>query len=254
MAANANQNQPIGTNDSQSLWERIKDINADDFVGMVQTFFNEVADGGYVELNGEKYIIDTRALRNALQGKFIVVDIPLSYIAYKEKIREGNPPEEALGETLAGLLGGILGGILGSGLGNVPGAIVGAYAGSKAGEWLWDKMKDELANIYNQIDNILDNSLLINLLTHKPSNELMDNLFTNFTELRGKALLRRAIYGDPLVVDLDGDGIETIGLDSSNAMFDLDGDGFREKTGWISKDDGILVIDRNYNKFPAVMK
>ncbi|WP_297473422.1 calcium-binding protein, partial [Persephonella sp.] len=44
---------------------------------------------------------------------------------------------------------------------------------------------------------------------------------------------------------LDGDGIETIGLDSSNAMFDLDGDGFREKTGWISKDDGILVIDKN---------
>jgi len=30
-------------------------------------------------------------------------------------------------------------------------------------------------------------------------------------------------------------------------MFDLDGDKFAEKTGWISGDDGILVVDRNNN-------
>ena len=58
MATNAYPNQPIGTNDNQSLWERIKDISSEDFVGMVQTFFNEVADKGYVELYGEKYKID----------------------------------------------------------------------------------------------------------------------------------------------------------------------------------------------------
>lgn len=61
MATNANQNQPIGTNDNQSLWERLRKIDVNDFVEMVQTFFNELADRGYVELNGEKYTIDTRA-------------------------------------------------------------------------------------------------------------------------------------------------------------------------------------------------
>ncbi|MCJ2189220.1 calcium-binding protein, partial [Novosphingobium beihaiensis] len=52
---------------------------------------------------------------------------------------------------------------------------------------------------------------------------------------------------DPLVIDLDGDGIETTGLDLSNAWFDLDGDLFRQKTGWLKGDDGFLVLDRNGN-------
>ncbi len=49
---------------------------------------------------------------------------------------------------------------------------------------------------------------------------------------------------DPMFLDLDGDGIETLGL-AHGAFFDHDGNGFAEKTGWISPDDGILVIDRN---------
>jgi hypothetical protein len=53
--------------------------------------------------------------------------------------------------------------------------------------------------------------------------------------------------GDPLVIDLDGDGIETIGLRDSRAYFDVDGDMFREKTGWLSGDDGFLVLDGNGN-------
>ncbi len=53
--------------------------------------------------------------------------------------------------------------------------------------------------------------------------------------------------GDPLVIDLDGDGIETIGLQESRAYFDVDGDMFREKTGWLKGDDGFLVLDANAN-------
>ncbi|OOX80683.1 calcium-binding protein [Snodgrassella alvi] len=51
---------------------------------------------------------------------------------------------------------------------------------------------------------------------------------------------------DPLVLDLDGDGIETIGTNQfDGALFDHDNDGIRTATGWIKSDDGILVIDRN---------
>jgi hypothetical protein len=49
---------------------------------------------------------------------------------------------------------------------------------------------------------------------------------------------------DPLVVDLDGDGIETCSV-RDGAYFDHNGDGFSEKTGWVSGDDGLLVLDRN---------
>lgn len=51
---------------------------------------------------------------------------------------------------------------------------------------------------------------------------------------------------DPLVLDLDGDGIETVGANGS-VLFDHDGDGVRSGTGWIFPDDGFLVLDRNGN-------
>ncbi len=50
----------------------------------------------------------------------------------------------------------------------------------------------------------------------------------------------------PLVVDLDGDGIETIGT-NNNIYFDHDNNGFAENTGWVGKDDGLLVRDINGN-------
>ena len=50
----------------------------------------------------------------------------------------------------------------------------------------------------------------------------------------------------PLVVDLDGDGVETIGT-NSNVYFDHDNNGFAESTGWVGKDDGLLVRDLNNN-------
>ncbi|MDX5630487.1 MULTISPECIES: calcium-binding protein [unclassified Brenneria] len=47
----------------------------------------------------------------------------------------------------------------------------------------------------------------------------------------------------PIVIDLDGDGIET--LKTGAAYFDLDGDALSELTGWVSPDDGLLALDRN---------
>jgi hypothetical protein len=51
---------------------------------------------------------------------------------------------------------------------------------------------------------------------------------------------------DPILLDLDGDGLESVGL-ASNVYFDFDGDGILTKTGWAGKDDALLVWDRNAN-------
>ena len=52
---------------------------------------------------------------------------------------------------------------------------------------------------------------------------------------------------NPMAIDLDGDGLETIDINKSQIYFDVDNDGFREQTGWISKNEAILAIDKNEN-------
>ena len=51
----------------------------------------------------------------------------------------------------------------------------------------------------------------------------------------------------PLVLDLDGDGVELTAQVDGNVAFDLDGDQFAEWTGWVAPDDGLLAIDLNGN-------
>ncbi len=52
---------------------------------------------------------------------------------------------------------------------------------------------------------------------------------------------------DPLVLDLDGDGVELTHFLDGSVYFDVDGDGTRERTGWVAGGDGLLVHDRDAN-------
>ncbi|MEJ0038724.1 MAG: calcium-binding protein [Gammaproteobacteria bacterium] len=61
-----------------------------------------------------------------------------------------------------------------------------------------------------------------------------------------------AIYAEslqtvsPLILDLDGDGVETVSS-SAGVHFDHDANGLAEATGWVGADDGLLVRDLNGN-------
>ena len=53
---------------------------------------------------------------------------------------------------------------------------------------------------------------------------------------------------DPLALDLDGDGIETVAQGGwDGVLFDQNNDGVKTGTGWLSGDDGFLTLDRNGN-------
>ncbi|MBW4021430.1 calcium-binding protein, partial [Neisseria meningitidis] len=53
---------------------------------------------------------------------------------------------------------------------------------------------------------------------------------------------------DPLALDLDGDGIETVAAKGfAGALFDHRNQGIRTATDWVSADDGLLVRDLNGN-------
>jgi RHS repeat-associated protein len=52
---------------------------------------------------------------------------------------------------------------------------------------------------------------------------------------------------DPLVLDLDRNGISLTSLATSRAFFDLDNNGFREHVSWVGSGEGLLVRDLNNN-------
>jgi len=49
----------------------------------------------------------------------------------------------------------------------------------------------------------------------------------------------------PIVLDLDGDGIELTSPQVAPVEFDMDADGDPELTGWVGADDAFLALDRN---------
>ncbi|MBI5107649.1 MAG: S8 family serine peptidase, partial [Rhodocyclales bacterium] len=54
---------------------------------------------------------------------------------------------------------------------------------------------------------------------------------------------------DPLILDLNGDGVKLTSFAEAPVLFDIDHDGgaTKEITGWVSADDGIVVMDLNGN-------
>ncbi len=74
-------------------------------------------------------------------------------------------------------------------------------------------------------------------------NDFIDSLVNDdFTEASKIAFPPR----DPLILDLDGDGIETIAA-HGNILFDHDSDGVKHATGWVNGDDALLVRDLDNN-------
>jgi hypothetical protein len=51
----------------------------------------------------------------------------------------------------------------------------------------------------------------------------------------------------PVVLDLDGDGLEFVAMgdELNHALFDFNGDGTKETAAWVGSDDGFLVYDAN---------
>lgn len=58
----------------------------------------------------------------------------------------------------------------------------------------------------------------------------------------GQAKSWSPVRSDPFVLDLDGDGIETVNV-TSGILFDHNADGVKTGTGWVKGDDALLVRD-----------
>ena len=120
--------------------------------------------------------------------------------------------------------------------GNVPAADTGRDFLKDFREWVsekvgWDKFLDQLEK--DILDGLLDLS--------KNLSDFGKNIKDWWDRAKSWTWPR-----DPIILDLDGDGLETVGL-AGNVYFDHDGDGVLTKTGWAGKNDALLVWDRNAN-------
>ena len=150
---------------------------------------------------------------------------------------------DKFGQACMGVIGGTLGGIMGASLGVLlgpaaaaAGAGIGAVIGSSLGEIFYGALN-------KWVDWAMGPEGWMLGMGEWGDGGLNGIIADNFNA--AQAWVRRV---DPLILDLDGDGIETVGVNANTPLlFDHNGDGVKTSSGWIKPDDGFLVLDRNGN-------
>src|SRR6266568_152492 len=135
---------------------------------------------------------------------------------------------------------GILAGIAALPLGPT-GSLAAALIATRAFETAYDAASNLSSNanwgrVWDMLDS-LENLLPGSAPTGEGSLAALEGWHQVFQQAEGS-------MGSPIVLDLDGDGVETTNI-GAGAFFDLDANGFAEASGWVGKDDGLLVWDRN---------
>jgi hypothetical protein len=112
--------------------------------------------------------------------------------------------------------------------------------GAKANELL-DQMSDFISNISDTTAELANDLNMAMMDAHSFTPPAWLKTITDMiTAARTEA--------SPLILDLDGDGIEVSALNSTGSVYwDVDNDGFREASSWVGKDDGLLALDINKN-------
>jgi Ca2+-binding RTX toxin-like protein len=81
----------------------------------------------------------------------------------------------------------------------------------------------------------------------RPFNDTIDGTFKAGNAILYAATGKTFFKADPLVLDLNGDGVHLTPDSAAAPIFDVNSNGFGVRTGWVQSDDGILVHDKNSN-------
>lgn len=144
------------------------------------------------------------------------------------------------------VFGGFVGDSFAGPFGIIPGQWIGTGLGALAG--------NELANLFDQkIAQAISEQVFS---AEDPENQEIDltkiPTYLSSTPIEGvkstfnTAKTTPAPRRDPIIFDLDNDGIETTSI-NAGYFIDYGNDGFAEKSVWVGENDGILVIDSNNN-------
>jgi Ca2+-binding RTX toxin-like protein len=243
---------------------------------------------GYIEYGTGKFVVNpqvqnyysAKQLANSLGKVLVPLTVAMAEAQAIDSIANGQPMEAgkinvATGAAiLAGLAVATLPITSSLALFAIGAAVatIAGYSASKAYELAFtDKTYDQIVQEVNSdINSILDGPgyLWDGLMQEYFPDALLDPAQTPIGEnpsfpdlgsllpswlapvggLYGQAPLQ---VSSPLVLDLDGDGVEAskmgYGTGASTVYFDMDNDGFAERTAWATGGDGLLALDKNGN-------
>jgi hypothetical protein len=112
-----------------------------------------------------------------------------------------------------------------------------SYLGYNMSNWKW-AVKDSGNNAYDTIDSDVAGDGVATTNVSRTS---------SFTLVSGQADMTRDAGITPIVIDLDGNGIQTVARADAQGTFDLLGTGKAIASGWISGGDGFLAVDLDGN-------
>ena len=112
-----------------------------------------------------------------------------------------------------------------------------SYLGYNMSTWKW-AVKDSGNNANDTIDSDVAGDGVATTNVSKTA---------AFTLASGQADMTRDAGITPIVIDLDGNGIQTVSREDAQGTFDLLGTGKAIASGWLSGGDGFLAVDTNGN-------
>jgi len=145
---------------------------------------------------------------------------------------------------------------------NTPMELIRDKYGDQVVESLWEQIRDTGGD---GVDAAIINSILLAFMAGALNSENPDvrkkaeewlsqfdevsewwDIISDFVSENFELAFNLVLRSDPLTLDLDGDGIETVSADTG-IVFDFDGDGLKTGTGWVKGDDALLVRDLDGN-------
>jgi len=196
-------------------------------------------------------IFESTHLSNLAKGAGLA-SLTIALFTVTEKVEAAETPEQkqqiiddwvghTTAEWIAGSIGSalVVGGVAAFTAVSAPVtlalAIVGGIVGSiVGGDTVYELIKEGVNKVLSDIKSSL----------HSIVGEFLDQFDLN--DVMG--LYEQAEHvTSPLILDLNKDGVVGTRALSENIYFDHDGSGFKEKTGWVSSQDGLLVLDKNNN-------
>jgi len=149
---------------------------------------------------------------------------------------------ESAGGAIGATLGTIAeGGVPGPGtlLGEMGGSATGYFIGGAFCGWLDEQIAQKISeHVFSSADPMNQDIDLSKIPTY------ISNPMKGIQDFVLQAENTQPIRIDPLLVDLDGDGIETTTV-GNGVYFDHDKNGFAQQSAWVTSDDGVLAFDKN---------